>query len=378
MKQRNLIVLLFASILMLALAACSPQASPVTKPAGTIEEKVLSFEYSEEPMFPLNFSGDLNSNPLISDIAVLTDHGLSQVNSLNSITVTDISLYVRAVAGVDSEGCLVLGDDAGTKMVKGAARLGGLDIAGICFGETFGKYLLSSNAQTLTASIRGDSMQIFADGRRVADISIEGAEYVFDRVTDTGLIGQDIKDIVDFVISVRDASGADYVDIMAYSPRYLFAHPAGEQPYEYAVEETVEVTQWVAVTLADGTKTTEARIVSAADTHTAIYTSEERIVVTWPTINVVTLDAAQQAAAAEAASGCFITVDSGEGPYNTAARVAETNGLTAQQVVTLREELMTYYNGPKEWAFGVQVPVTCPSEATGMTGTELGVAPAGN
>lgn len=376
MKHRNLIALFALLILALSAAACVPQAAqPVTKPAGTIEEKVLSFEYSEEPLFPLDFSGDLNTNPFVSGAAVLTDHGVVQANNLTTIVASSASLYIRAVAGVDSDGCLVLGDDAGTKMLKGAARMAGATL-NVCFGQVFGDYLIDSNAQAAMISIRGDSALLIVDGRQVADVSIDGAEYVFNRVADSGLVGGDITAIVEFAIGARDIFGADYLDVMAYSPRFLYAHPAGEQAYEYAVEETVEVTQWVAVTLADGSEATEPHIVSANDVHTEIYTSEERVEVTWPAIDVVDLDAAQQAAAADAASGCFITVGSGEGPYNTTDRVTDVEGLTPKQKVTLRNELMTFYMDPNGgWAAGVEYAVSCPSDsAAGTNGTELGVA----
>lgn len=377
MKHRNLFFFALALVLAALAVACVPQAEPVTKPAGTIEERVLSFEYSDEPAFPLDFSGDLNSNALVSGAAVLTDHGVVQANNLTTIVAQNASLYIRAVAGVDSKGCLVLGDDAGTKMIKGAARMAGASL-NVCFGQAFGEYLLRSNAQAAWISVRGDRATLYVDGHEVLSVSIDGAEYVYDRVADSGLVNDEITAIVDFAVGARDTFGADYVDILAYSPRFLYAHPAGEQEYSYAVEETVEIGEWVAITLADGTETTTLRMASQPEVRTAEYDSEERITVAWPAIDVQTLDAAQQAAAASAASDCFITVGSGEGPYNTTARVAEANGLTTQQLVTLRGELMDYYNGPEQWAAGIQVSVTCPSEVTGMTGTELGVAPAGN
>lgn len=373
MKHKNLFVLFLLAVLASIVVACVPQAAqPVTKPAGTIEEKVLSFEYSEDPAFPIDYSGDLNTNPLVSGAAVLTNHGVVQANNLTTIVAQNAALYIRAVAGVDSEGCLVLGDDAGTKMIKGAARMAGMTL-GVCFGEVFGDYLLASNAQVAMISVRGDHAKLLVDGIEVVDVSISGAEYVFDRVADSGLVGDDITAVVDFAVGARDIFGAEYLDVMAYSPRFLYAHPAGEEAYEYSVEETTEVTQWVAVTLADGSETTEPRIIAANDVHTAIYTSEERTQIVWPAIDVQTLDDAQQVAAAEAASGCFVTVQSGEGPYNTTGRVAETNGLTANQVADLRSELMKYRADGGEWAAGIEVAVTCPSEVAGMTGTELGV-----
>jgi len=64
MKHKNLFVLFLLAVLASIVVACVPQAAqPVTKPAGTIEEKVLSFEYSEDPAFPIDYSGDLNTNP---------------------------------------------------------------------------------------------------------------------------------------------------------------------------------------------------------------------------------------------------------------------------------------------------------------------------
>lgn len=80
---------------------------------------------------------------------------------------------------------------------------------------------------------------------------------------------------------------------------------------------------------------------------------------------------AETAAQAAEAAGCWVTVAAGDGPDTTTGRVAQLEGLTADQRAKLQSELRAQHaRGP--WFAGQTVEVSCPEETSGPTGTELG------